>query len=78
MSPAPKIAAVCGDDILPQSASLRERARLLPFSYGGDETRWPDDKVVMSANAYLGPQMVHFCVLCCLFPPPPFFPPACI
>jgi hypothetical protein len=53
--PVPKVAAIVGDDLVGQAHDLKASGKLKPFSLEGEEEPlFPDDKMLMSFNAYLG------------------------
>lgn len=53
--PVPVVAAVYGDDILDKAYEFKNNNKFDKFSVEGQEEQlWPEDKILMSCNAYTG------------------------
>jgi len=53
--PMPIVAAIVGDDLLPQAYEFREAEKFKVFDVCGEvEDLWPKDKMLISCNAYIG------------------------
>jgi hypothetical protein len=48
------VAAVVGDDLLDRFADLQQQGKIRPFGMEGEDDILPQDKVMLSCNAYFG------------------------
>lgn len=55
----PVVAAIVGDDILPQSYEFREQEKFKAFDVSGEkEGLWPKEKMLISCNVYTGAEPI--------------------